>query len=261
MGARFGGRAAHTALEIGRRLGCAMRMLRDPRFLGAYAGVVTAALALVVLTGFGGRDRALRLDTLTVERINVVEPDGTLRLVISDKARVPGIYLNNMEHLAGLRTTAGLFFLDDEGTENGGLTFSGSRDADGTAHSTGHLGFDDYLQDQVLSLDASRDGADRSQSLTLIDRPSWPITEQIALLERVLQLPPDQRQAAIAAFNASHASAVPRLRLAREDDGEVALRLKDADGRDRAVLHVTPDGAPELQLLGADGAVLARLPQ
>lgn len=186
-------------------------MLRDPRFLGAYAGVVTAALALVVLTGFGGRDRSLRLDTLTVERINVVEPDGTLRLILSDRARVPGIFVRNVEHLAGLRTTAGLFFLDDEGTENGGLTFSGSRDADGTAHSTGHLGFDDDLQDQVLSLDATRDGSNRSQSLTLIDRPSWPITEQIALLERVLQLPPDQREAAIEAFNASHGAVLAHL--------------------------------------------------
>lgn len=238
-----------------------MKWLSHPRFLVVYSGALTAALAILVLTGFTRRERSLRLDTLTVERINVVEPDGTLRLVITDKARVPGIYVNNVERLPGLRRTAGLFFLNDEGTENGGLTFSGARDAEGVAHSSGHLGMDDYLQDQVLSLGALRDGPERSVFLTIIDRPAWPITEYIELAERVMNLPPEQQEAAFEAFQASHEQPVQRLRMAREVDDSVGLRLKDTAGRDRAVLRVAPDGTPELQLLGADGAVITRLPE
>ena len=55
----------------------------------AYAGVLTAVFAINLLCGFA--PRAARFDTLKVQRIDVAEPDGTLRMVISDHARLPGI--------------------------------------------------------------------------------------------------------------------------------------------------------------------------
>ena len=65
---------------------------------------------------------------IDVERINIVEPDGKLRLVISNRPRSIGpIYKGKPFGYAG-GTRPGMIFFNDEGTENGGLTFTGSRE-------------------------------------------------------------------------------------------------------------------------------------
>jgi hypothetical protein len=131
-----------------------MKLLSSQRFYAIYSSVLTATLAVVLLSGFDTAGKqfpeSLRLRELTVQRINVVEPDGTLRMVMSNKARMPGIYINGVERLPGHHSsTAGMLFLNDEATETGGLIFSGFKDAEGNERSTGHLSFDRYRQDQV----------------------------------------------------------------------------------------------------------------
>ena len=68
------------------------------RFLTIYAGVLTVAFAATVLSGFAQTPKKLSLDELNVQRINVREPDGTLRLVISDAATAPGIIIKGKEY-------------------------------------------------------------------------------------------------------------------------------------------------------------------
>jgi hypothetical protein len=77
-----------------------------------------------VLSGFADKSKVVRFEELDVQRLNLVEPDGTLRMVISDKARFPGAIIRGKEH-AHTRPDAGLLFFNDEGTEDGGLIFSG----------------------------------------------------------------------------------------------------------------------------------------
>jgi len=48
--------------------------------------------------------------------------------------------------------------------------------------------------------------------------------------------------------------------LGREPDRTVALRLKDDQGRDRAILRVSADGSPSLQFLDITGKVISHLP-
>ena len=66
-----------------------MKFFSGTRMLAFYSGIVTAALAAVMLTGSASKTKDF--DEINVKRINVVEPDGTLRMVISDHARLPGI--------------------------------------------------------------------------------------------------------------------------------------------------------------------------
>src|SRR5580693_5901607 len=89
------------------------------RFLVVYSGVLTLALGVIVFSGFRSEKKA-SFDELTVQRINVVEPDGTLRLVISDKARYPGSFRKGKEYPRPDRKGNGLLFMDDEGNEIGG---------------------------------------------------------------------------------------------------------------------------------------------
>ena len=61
-----------------------MKIFSNPRFLVVYSAVVTVAFAVTLLCGFAaGRNQTF--DVLTVHRIDFVEPDGTPRLIISNR--------------------------------------------------------------------------------------------------------------------------------------------------------------------------------
>jgi hypothetical protein len=237
-----------------------MKLFSSPRFLAVYSGILTAAFAVTIFTGFDAAAKRPKFDEVTVQRINVVEPDGTLRLVISNRARTPGIFMKGKEYLPGLRDTAGMIFLNDEGSENGGLTFSGRKDPDGTTHSSGHISFDAYMQDQLISMTATETGEARRGTIAVNDQPFWDITEYLELVERIIDLPEDQQRAALEEFFASHPQGANRIIFGRGGDRSVALALKDPEGRPRLVLQVNPDGTPTVQLLNAAGEVISQLP-
>jgi len=61
-------------------------------------------------------NRNASFDIIDVKRINVREPDGTLRMAISSKALFPDAIVAGQEHLHP-RPMAGMLFYNDEGTE------------------------------------------------------------------------------------------------------------------------------------------------
>ncbi len=226
-----------------------MNLISSPRFLAAYSAVVSTLLAVTLLAGFRPGKQPTSFDAIDVHRINVVEPDGTLRMVISNKAAFPGAIIRGKEYPHPDRKTAGLLFFNDEGTENGGLIFGGAKDAKGSVESYGHLSFDQYEQDQVFTIDAGDQNGLHSSAMTMWDRPEYSIGELLATA-------PEKREAFVAAHPQCHA----RLYLGRNQDHSVALRLKDTKGRDRIVLQVDAAGAPVIELLDESGKIIGRLP-
>jgi hypothetical protein len=237
-----------------------MKFLSSQRFLAIYSGVLTLTFTLTILAGFANERKKNSFEEIDVRRINLVEPDGTLRMIISDKALWPGIFLKGKEHPHPNRKTAGMLFLNEEGTENGGLIFGGEKDKDGKISGHGHLSFDAYEQDQVFSLDAAQEDGKQSSALTMVDRPDYPIGELIDVIDRVKDLPKEKQHDAFAEFLGSHPAPRSRLYLGRADDKSVSLKLKDADGHDRIVLEVAADGSPAMRFLDSSGKVVSQLP-
>lgn len=237
-----------------------MKKLMNSRgFLALYSGVLTVVFALTVLTG-ATQSRKTRFEEIDVKRINVIEPDGTVRLVLSNKALFPGILFKGKEYPHPNRKTAGILFYNDEGTENGGLTFGGQKDNDGNVSAYGHLSFDQYNQDQVFTLDASEDGGNRKAGLAVWDRPDYSIEELLLLQARVKELPEKEKRAEISKFFSERESAHPRLYLGKSHNGSVSLRLNDRQGRDRLVIEVAPDGTPAVRFFDEDGKETGRIP-
>lgn len=229
------------------------------RPLVIYSGVLTLVLAVTLLTG-AARSRTASFDSIDVGRINVVEPDGTVRLVLSSKALFPGIIFKKKEYPHPNRRTAGILFYNDEGTENGGLTFGGDKDKDGRVSAYGHLSFDQYDQDQVLTLDASEDGGYRKARLSIWDRPDYSILELLDLQARIKDMTDEERKEETAKFFAGREKPQPRLFLGRSDNGAVSLRLNDKEGRERLIIEVGPDGAPVVRFLDGNGRETGRFP-
>jgi hypothetical protein len=236
------------------------RLIGSQRFLIIYSGVLTLIFVVTVSAGFMQMPKKTTFEQIDVQRINIVEPDGTLRMVISDKTSLPGIVIKGQEHPHPNRSTAGILFFNDEGTENGGLIFGGAKDKDGKPTSFGHLSFDEYEQDQVLVIDSNQNGEKRGSALTIVDRPDYPIGELVALTDKIKNLPKDQQQTEITKFMQSHPSPHQRLFLGRSDDRSVALKFKDGDGRDRIILQVAADGTASIKFLDQTGKVVSQLP-
>lgn len=231
------------------------------RFLVIYSGVLTAVFAIVIFGGFKSSPQKLHLKELTVQRINVVAPNGLPRMIISNQALFPGLIIKGKNYPHPNRKTAGILFYNNEGTENGGLTFGGYKGKNGKPVSYGHLSFDKYMQDQTLVFDAGQNGKHYAKGLSVVDQPDWPITEAIQLLKKLPAMSPEQRRAAKQKFAVDHAESIRRLYIGENVNHAVGLELKDEDGHNRIILRVKPNGKPVLEFLNADGKVISRFPK
>ena len=202
------------------------------KILVGYSTVVTTLLAAFTLASSAaarGQGRVQQFDEIDVHRINVREPDGTLRMVISNHARLPGVIVRGKENPRVDRPYAGMLFYNDEGTENGGLVFGGRRNANGEVVDAGvALSFDRYGgNSQFIQLAGVQDSKNHIVGLTISD------TDATSTRRRVF--------------------------IGHDREGVASVSLMDRNGRKRIVLQVTPDGMPSISFLDADGKVVNQL--
>lgn len=194
------------------------------RFLVIYSGLLTAVFAVSMLTGFT-KSPVATFNEINVQRINVREPDGTLRMVISDSAKLPGVIVKGKEQPKVDRPQAGMIFFNDEGSENGGLIFGGKRDAHGdVTDSGGSLSFDRYNANQVVQLLGVDDKENSMAGMAVSDSKEG---------------------------GGGHR----RIWVGRSGDGAAMLSLMDAAGNERIQMKVPSDGTPEIEFLDANGKV------
>lgn len=228
------------------------------KYLVAYSGVLTLVFAVVVLTG-ATSTRSEGFDTIDVQRINVREADGTLRMVISSEGRFPGAIFGDREY-PHPRDAAGMIFLNDEGMENGGLIFGGGKGEDGEVDSGGHLSFDPYDRDQAVALSQiQNDGRIVRAGLLVNDTGSRSVEALLRELERIGTLPESEREAARSALFAENREEGGGLRqrvfVGKDKAQQSVVTLADAEGKPRLVLQVTPQGEAKIEFLDTDGEV------
>lgn len=168
-------------------------------------------------------------DQITVHRINVVEPDGTLRMVISDHAAFPGLIVNGKEK-PYKRPQAGMLFYNDEGSETGGLIFAGHKNAAGRIiDSGGSLSFDKYgVANQIVQLAGVDDSEKRFSGLAINDSPN----------------PGESHQ---------------RVWVGRNQSGTASVVLKDAAGKKRLSLEVLANGTSRVSFFDQNGKVVNQI--
>jgi len=248
-----------------------MKVSFGQRFLVLYSGALTLAVCVALLSGFADF-HGPRFDTITVQRINIVEPDGTLRMVLSNNSRIPAIVMHGKEYpdFGGRKssTAAGILFYDAEGSESGGLTFGGRKDAQGAITRFGHLSFDRYEQDQMFTIDAVDDGTNHRSSIEMIDQPSWSIVEYLDLLNTIQTLPESERQARIAQFFETHSTegVGVRTKLSNEKYPDAptssrnALHFFDRQNVQRLEAGLDSNDEPALEISDKSGNVIDRVP-
>lgn len=224
------------------------------KLLLGYSVVMTTAMTGLFATQAISQPDKQAFGEIDVQRINVREKDGTLRLVISNTSRMPGIIHKGVNHPHPNRETAGILFFNEEGTENGGLSFGGRRDAQGrVVGSGGHLSFDQFEQDQVVALNHTEyPNGTRRAGLSITDRPDQPLPFEA--MGKLANATPAEREALTKELITSGAIGVKqRVFIGKTQDKSSAVLLADADGRPRILLQVSAAGEGQIQFLDEAG--------
>ena len=237
---------------------------RELRLLKGYAVVATILLGTLSVAAFRQATQKTRFTEIDVERINIVEPDGKLRMVISNRPRSIGpIYKGKPFGYPG-GTRPGMIFFNDEGTENGGLTFTGMRRPDGTYVSSTGMSFDQFNSDEVLTLRYSDENGRKTTGIAIAERDERDIYDLIMARDSINKLTDSVAKAAALQRLFGPRNGVPlqatRVYLGRDRNKSAVLNLSDPNGRPRLRLKVDSLGAASLEFLDEKGSVTARMP-
>jgi len=232
---------------------------RELRLLRAYAFITSLALAGLSIAAIRQAGTTQKFGEITVERLNVVDANGTLRLVISNKDRMhPGVL--DGKTIERPRPVAGLLFFNDRGDEVGGLTFTG-QEIDGRGQANAGIMFDQFRQDQTIGISYSERDGQRTAGLQVWDRSDTPLSELIEKLNAANRITdPAQREAAVKAARAAAPPGPRRVFVGKLPDRSAAVSLADADGRPRLKMVVDGAGNPRIEFLDSQGTVVARIP-
>ncbi len=235
------------------------KLQRDVRLLKAYAFVVTLLLGALAFAGFRQANQKTKFIEIDVERINIVEKDGRLKMVISNGERQhPGVI--DGKTLTRTRPP-GMLFFNDKGDECGGLSFDGDQ-KDGGANAGAIMAFDRFRQDQTVAIQYGESNGQYYAGLRVWDRPDTLLGEVIDKLQAIQKMPegPEKTQAMQKLRETSGAGAAQRVFVGKTRDKAAALTLSDAQGRARLQLMVDAQGLSRIEFLDEKGKVLQRLP-
>jgi len=245
-------------------------MSRELVFLRAFAAATVIGMIFITTAAFrkSGNQRFSEID---VERINIVEQDGTVKMVITNVARFPNgsAKINGRPVNEERKKRSGLLFFNEDGIECGGFIYDGKKTASG--HSSGlSLTYDQYDGDQVMQLLTQdfKEGEQRfvSSGLMFNDRPSN--ESQLRMKEiftELDELGKKDPKAAEEKYKSYEAQGLigggPRMMLGKSRGDKNGLFLFDNKGMPRATFYVDKENNAKLDFFDESGNIIASFPQ
>jgi hypothetical protein len=242
------------------------QLRREIRRLRRTNMLALTLLAVVAVSAFWQGRARTAFDEIDVHRINVRDANGKLRLTISNRERLPDVVVGGKSYPLRGGTgvhSAGLIFFNDEGNEDGGLIWQGHRRDDGYQASAS-LTFDQYNQDETVSLEYQDVNRRRHAGLTVADRSDEPIqifAESLMAIRAVKDTAAQRRR--MEQFRRSAEAkgglAATRLFAGKQPDRSAVVVLSDPNGRPRLRLVVDSLGSPRIDFLDDGGHVTRSL--
>jgi len=223
--------------------------------------VLSTALVLIftLLNSFRLERKIENFDVINVQRINVVEKDGTIRMVISNKelqhfGRMDGKDFEKRERQAGL------MFFNDLGDECGGLIYAAKKKEDGSVTSGMSLTMDRYRDDQVLQILNSENIKNNKifseRGLIVNDFPDLQgLTARNKAYEEAEKITDDKiRKDKLREINRLQ-GAKSLLFLGKTRGNSQGLFISDKNGQPKLMVYVDETGQPKIQTLNEKGEV------
>lgn len=248
------------------------RVERDVRFLKGYAICSTLVMAVLLLTAFTRQSapaemiqaQRARFSEIDVERINVIEPGGTYRMVLANRPKSPSPMRKGKAFIHSAGTRPGLIFYDDEGSENGGLIFGGKENEDGTHSAFHHMSFDQFHQNQIMVLQYNDQNGRRHVGMRILDRHNEDFYAWTLRRDSLRQLPdsPAKTEALrrMEEGTPDDPRVAERVYVGRDYDKNAVVSLRDRLGKLRIRMIVDSLGSARLEFLDSAGQVTHRIP-
>lgn len=230
-------------------------VLNQIRVLKFSIGFLTVLVAGLIVFIFWKENRK-HFEEINVERINIIERDGKLRLVISNQKRQhPGMIDGKI--MTPRERPAGMIFFNDDGDENGGLIFDGGDKGASMVYS-----IDQYKNDQIMQLqyqeDKSTNERVRSYGFKLWDRSDdFTLVDLIKLDDSLKQIKDTAvYHATIGKLKAQGVGGTERLFLGETKSKAVGLFIRDSKGRLRIELSMDKNNNIVFQVRDSTGRTL-----
>ena len=226
------------------------------RLLKVYVFAAASLLIVFTLSAFQNQAQRTRFEVIDVERMNIVEKDGKVRIVLSNKARFPGLMVRGQENPYP-RGVAGIVLINEDGTEYGTLATE-TRRASGDFGAYSGLRWGSFGQGQGVGMLYDDNNGQREAGVFITDAPT---TAASQLLERgkAVQQMAEGPAKARAMAELRRAEGPKRITVARMKDQSAAVELSDPQGKPRLRLVVDRAGAPRVDFLDATGRVTRTL--
>jgi hypothetical protein len=245
-------------------------MNKELVFLRTFAIATAIGIVFVASSAFkkNGNQKFSEID---VERINIVEKDGTVKLIITNVERFPNgtDKINKRSTNEDRKKRSGMLFFNEDGIECGGFIYDGQKKANG--HNSGlSFTFDQYDGDQVMQLltQDEKVGDKRIVSSTLAfnDRPDkeaqLKTTEIMKELELLRKSDPKAMQEKYNEYEAQGlVGGVPRIMLGKSRSQNNGLFLFDDKGKPRAMFYVDKENNAKLDFFDQNGNVISSFPE
>jgi len=244
-----------------------VKMKKQIRFLMIYSALISMLLILMCLFTVKKNSKIQSFDELTVKRINIIENTGIPRLVISNKALSPDVLSYGKTFGIPGGNRPGIIFYNDEGTENGGLTFMGKTDSiSGKYTATGHFSFDQYNQNQVLYLQYIDENGERTTGLYIDDwheKPPFPQWRSMYKSAQNMPEGPDKIDKLHQLMEPSKGNPAyaHRVFIGKDFNKAAVINLSDKEGNTRIQLMVDSLGTAKLIFLDQNGDIVYSLPE
>lgn len=231
------------------------KLIREVRILKIYAVSLTVICILFFFLGFKNQKSNQRFEEIDVERINIIEKDGTLKMTISNKSRQhPGMF--NKKDLKPREREAGMIFFNELGDECGGLVYGADKDGSGMVYSVDQRNTDQIMQLQYM--EGTGDKKNRTYGLKLWDRPdNFPMEEIMKFEDSLKKLnDPAASKQAYAKLGKEGKLTRERFFAGKTGDGDVGLFLKDSNGRVRLKIYVDKNNQTHIDQLDENGKII-----
>ncbi len=245
-------------------------MNKELTFLRAFAVITVVGGVMLTSSAFKkmGNQKFSEID---VERINIVEKDGTVKMIITNVDRFPNgaDSINSRATNVDRKKRSGMLFFNEDGIETGGFIYDGKQNENG--HSAGlSLTYDQYDGDQVMQLltQDMRKGDKRFVSSTLAfnDRPSKESQDRtskiMAELKELRKKDPQAMQEKYKEYESQGLlGGVPRVMLGKSVSQNNGLFLFDDKGSPKAMFYVDKENNAKLDFFDDKGNTIASFPE
>jgi hypothetical protein len=241
------------------------KLVREVKILRRIVAILISLCCIQIIVAFREKNDTTKFEEIDVERINIVEKDGTLKLALFNSSRLK----KGLSQRQGEGSVAGMLFYNEEGHECGGLTYRGKK-IDGGQQASAGLMFDGYRQDQTVALQhiEYKDSVESSvhDGLTINYRPDRSMVKQEYQFYKFIDSIKETKEEKDSMEDAMASQGkimTRRLFIGtkrgtqnNEIQDETGLYIKNRLGKDAIRLYVDKNNTPHLEMLDSTGKIV-----